>query len=223
MNTTNAADLEQGPAQRAGDRSDAPTFSPAPSAPAIAGSSTSASTIARSSTISQPTAMRPRRVSSRRRSSIARSSTTVLATDSDSPNTMPRHVRPAQQQAEARADRGGDGDLHDRARDRDRLDVQQVAQREVQADAEHQQDHADLGQLRRQGLVGDEARGERPDDHARQQVAHQRRQLQPVGQHAEHEGQHEADAEQGDQRGVVRHAGPRPGCGLIFASRRRFS
>ncbi len=57
------------------------------SAPATAGSSTSASTIARSSTISQPTAIRPRSVSSRCRSCSARSSTTVLATDSASPNT----------------------------------------------------------------------------------------------------------------------------------------
>ena len=37
------------------------------------------------------------------------------------------------------------------------------AMREVQADAEHQQDHADLGQLRAPGRVGDEAGRERPD------------------------------------------------------------
>src|SRR5690606_18556839 len=59
------------------------------SSPASAGSSTSASTQAMSSTISQPTAMRPRWVSTSRRSSSARSSTTVLAHDSDRPNTKP--------------------------------------------------------------------------------------------------------------------------------------
>ena len=60
-----------------------------PSGPASAGSTTRASTISRSSTISQPTAMRPRRLSTIWRSSRARSNTTVLATDSDNPNTRP--------------------------------------------------------------------------------------------------------------------------------------
>ncbi|MNX57446.1 hypothetical protein D3C86_882630 [compost metagenome] len=58
-----------------------------PSAPASGGSSTSTSTIARSSTTSQPTAMRPVKESRMPRLSSARSSTTVLATDSASPNT----------------------------------------------------------------------------------------------------------------------------------------
>jgi hypothetical protein len=44
----------------------------------------------------------------------------------------------------------------------------------VQADAEHQQDDADLGQLVGHALVGDEARRERPDQHAGKEVAHQR-------------------------------------------------
>ena len=45
--------------------------------------------MAMSSTISQPTAMRPRSVSISLRSCSARSNTTVLATDSASPNTTP--------------------------------------------------------------------------------------------------------------------------------------
>ncbi len=60
---------------------------PLPARPASPGSSTSTSTIARSSTTSQPTAMRPLAVSSTPRDSSARSSTTVLATDSETPNT----------------------------------------------------------------------------------------------------------------------------------------
>jgi hypothetical protein len=68
----------------------------------------------------------------------------------------------------------GHADLHQRAGHGDVLHRQQVAQREVQADAEHQQDHADLGQLRRERLVGDEARRERADHYAREQVADQR-------------------------------------------------
>ena len=60
-----------------------------PSVSASAGSITSASTIARSSTMSQPTAILPSEDCNALRSSRARSSTTVLATDSDSPNTRP--------------------------------------------------------------------------------------------------------------------------------------
>ena len=60
-----------------------------PSVSASAGSITSASTIARSSTMSQPTAILPSEDCSALRSSSARSSTTVLATDSDRPNTRP--------------------------------------------------------------------------------------------------------------------------------------
>ena len=56
-------------------------------ASASAGSSTSTKTITRSSTTSQPTAIRPFTESRAPRASSARSSTTVLATDSASPNT----------------------------------------------------------------------------------------------------------------------------------------
>ena len=41
----------------------------------------------------------------------------------------------------------GDGDLDQRAGHRDARDRQQILQREMQADAEHQQDDADLGEL----------------------------------------------------------------------------
>jgi hypothetical protein len=58
-----------------------------PSNGASAGSSTSTRTITRSSTISQPTAICPFTDSSTPRDSSARSSTTVLATESASPNT----------------------------------------------------------------------------------------------------------------------------------------
>ena len=58
-----------------------------------------------------------------------------------------------------------------------RSDRQQVLQREMQADAEHQQDDADLGELVRELLVGDEAGRERAHQHAGEQIADQRRGL----------------------------------------------
>ena len=44
------------------------------------------------------------------------------------------------------------------------------SQVEVQPDAEHQQDDADLRELFRQVAIGDEARRVRPDDDAGQQI-----------------------------------------------------
>ena len=63
----------------------------------------------------------------------------------------------------------------------------------MQADTEHQQDHADLGQLDGDILVGDKAGRERADDNACHQISDQRRQLEAVREHAKGEGEHEAD------------------------------
>ncbi len=58
---------------------------------------------------------------------------------------------------------------------------EQVLQREMQADAEHQQDDADLGELAAQAPVGDEAGRVGTDEHAGDEIADERRQPQPVG------------------------------------------
>ena len=91
-----------------------------------------------------------RPVSSALRSSSARSSTTVLATES----ARPKHEAGAEAtspraSAMRDAERRGDRDLRQRAGDGDPAHRQQVLDREVQADAEHQQDDADLGELAR--------------------------------------------------------------------------
>ena len=114
--------------------------------------------------------MRPRSVSSRRRSCKVRSTTTVLATDSATPKTKPAPTDQPSSQASAMPSSGPDHDLHDRAGDRDGAHRQKLVQRELQPDAEHQQDDADFGELVGDVLVGDEARRERADDDAGQQV-----------------------------------------------------
>ncbi len=167
---------------------------------ATTGSSTSASTMARSSTTSQPTAMRPRSLSRMWRSCRARTSTTVLATERARPKTKPAvHDQPSSRASPAPMTLASaiwiSGAGNSDARDR-----RQVLQREVQADAEHQQDDADLGQLAGQGNVGDEARRERPDHDACQQVADQRLDAQAVGDQAEDIGQHEARGDGGNER-----------------------
>ena len=124
---------------------------------AAAGISTSASTMARSSTISQPTAILPR-------SRLDQAPLLQRLQQHDGRGDRERQAedqaaaeRPAHQRAEPPAEQGGEGDLHDRAGHGDAAHRQQVLQRKMQADAEHQQDDADFGELRRQALVGDEA------------------------------------------------------------------
>ena len=59
----------------------------------------------------------------------------------------------------------------DRAGHRDAPHGEQFLDVELQADAEHQQDDADLGELLGEVRVGDEARRVRPDQRAGEQVA----------------------------------------------------
>jgi len=75
----------------------------------------------------------------------------------------------------------------------------------MQTDAEHQQDHADLRELVREGGVGDEAGRERADADAGDQITEQRRQPEPLRDHAEREREYEAGDDRGDQRRVMRH------------------
>ena len=113
--------------------------------------------------------------------------------------------RPAHRPGERHAHAGRRGDLHDRARHRDRLHREQVAEREMQADAEHQQDHADLGQFGRHPRIGDEAGGERPDDDPGEEIAGDRRDFEPVRQRAHSEGDDETGDDGADQGRMMRH------------------
>ena len=76
----------------------------------------------------------------------------------------------------------------------------------MQANAEHQQDDTDLGELIGDRLIGDEARRERADGDAGDEIADERRQLQPLGHEPESEGEHKAEYQGGDERGRMRHA-----------------
>ena len=70
----------------------------------------------------------------------------------------------------------------------------------MQADTEHQQHHADIGQLEGQMLVNHHAGAERPHHDTRQQISHQRRQFQALGSCAQHKGQANADDQHGNER-----------------------
>ena len=58
--------------------------------------------------------------------------------------------------------------------------------------AEVMEDDADLRELGREVDVGNEARREWPDQRPGDEIAHERRHAQPVGDGAENEGQHQA-------------------------------
>ena len=75
----------------------------------------------------------------------------------------------------------------------------------MKSNAEHQQDHADFGQFTRKMGIADKSWREGSDHDASDQIANQRRQLEPRGDHTEHEGEPQADGEQRDQRRGVGH------------------
>ena len=90
-------------------------------------------------------------------SASTRTSTTVLATDSAMPKTRPADQPHPKPMRDRRAEDRRDGALDDRARNRDAADGEQFVEVELEADAEHQEDDADLGELFGERRVGDEA------------------------------------------------------------------
>ena len=114
--------------------------------------------------------------------------TTVLATDSAMPNTMPADQSHPKALA-IRAPRAvATSALRDRARDRDPPDGEKLLDVELQADAEHEQDDADLGELLGDPAVGDESGCVRAHQDSREQVADDRRQADALRDVAQNEG-----------------------------------
>ena len=81
---------------------------------------------------------------------------------------------PSEAACQQRAEHRGDGALADGAGHGDLAHGQQLLDMELQADAEHQEDHADLGELLGQARIGHESRGVRTDQRTGQQVADDR-------------------------------------------------
>jgi hypothetical protein len=84
-------------------------------------------------------------------------STTVLATDSAMPNTIPLDQLQPRLPHEHRAQHCGNCTLRDGAGNRDPLDRQQLVDVELEAHSEHQQDHTDFGKLLRERRVRNES------------------------------------------------------------------
>ena len=122
------------------------------------------------------------------------------------PEDEARAPRPAEQVRHHGAEQGGDRDLHERAGEGNAPHGEQVADGEVDPDAEHEQDDADLRELLRQSGVDDDARCVGADDDAGEEVPDEGGHPQPDGEEPEQEGQAQAGGDRGDQCGLVGHA-----------------
>ena len=89
--------------------------------------------------------------------------------------------------------------LRDGAGNGDPPDRQQFLEMELQPDAEHQQDDAELGELIGQPDVGDESRRVGADDNPGEQVADDGREMQALGEIAEDERRGEPADKRGDE------------------------
>jgi hypothetical protein len=87
----------------------------------------------------------------------------------------------------------------------------------MQADAEHEEDDAHLGELARQLAVGDQTEGERAGEDAGDQIPDEGRQPQPVRGEPEDEGEDEGGGDSRDQCRLMRHCSPR----LTFSGHKR--
>ena len=132
-------------------------------------------------------------------SDSTRMSTTVLATDNPMPKTRP--AVPVQPKAWATSSPRPRGDraLRDRAGDRHAPDRDQLFDVELHADAEHQQDDADLGQLLRHVAVGHEAWRVRSDEESGDEIPDDRGEADAMGGEAEDQRRAEAAGERQDQ------------------------
>ena len=112
-------------------------------------------------------------------------------------------VAPAERACAGPSCDGGHHALGDRARHRDPPHPQELLRMEVHAHAEHEQDHADLGHLRGEPRVGDEARRVRADDQAREHVADEGGQAEALREPTEDESARQCAGERGNDGEVV--------------------
>ena len=101
-------------------------------------------------------------------------------------------------------DRAGNGDQHlqrSQAED-DQAQATQLGQVEFEPDREHQEDHAELGQIADAGAVAGQGQRMRPDQYPDDQITEDRRQLQIT---AQHDAQHGSDQVQQGQIERIEH------------------
>ena len=170
------------------------------------GSSTSSRMVKRSSTTSQPSATCPARVW--RRAVVAHDAGQHHGAGHGDGHAEHQtgHEAATQQAEDGGPGQRGGGYLDERAADGDMPHGQQILEMEMQADAEHEQDDADLRALGSGGGIRHEARRIGADQHARQQVAHQRGEAQFLREESQHGGGRQTASQRQDEIDVMGHA-----------------
>jgi hypothetical protein len=97
------------------------------------------------------------------------------------------------------SERRGGSTLSDGAGNRDSTNGKELFDVELQADAKHQQDDADLGELLGQGAIGDEPGRVRADQNASDQIPDNRRKPQPLRDEPASERGNKAGGQREDQ------------------------
>src|SRR5262249_20371101 len=85
-------------------------------------------------------------------------------------------------------------------------DSQQIVDRKMEADTEHQQHHADFGELIRKLNIGDKPGCGWANDNAGNEVTYQGGQLYPGGDKTHNQRQSQGGSDRGDQSNVMRHS-----------------
>src|SRR5215207_10631917 len=116
-----------------------------------------------------------------------------------------RAPRPSEDLGQAETKECHKGNLPDSTRYSDGADSQEVLQGNMQSDAEHEQDHANFGELRRQGLISHKARRGGPDQDTCQEIADKRREPEAVGEHAANECEPKTGNEGRDEARMMGH------------------
>ena len=119
-----------------------------------------------------------------------------------------RRPRPSDRAPEEGADRRRDSACHKGSGNDDRSHLEELAEVEMEADAEEEENNSELGHAAGQGGIGLEAGRVRPDDDASDQIADDWRESEPMRDRAEYERGGEAAGERENEIDVVHRGSP---------------
>ncbi len=125
--------------------------------------------------------------------------TTVLATERPMPKTSPAPNVQPESVSDSHAEDSRDDALRQRARHGDAPHGHELLDVKLQADAKHQEDDADLGELFRHVTIGHEAGRVRPDEQARDEITDDRGEPGALRREAKDKGGAEAASQGEDQ------------------------
>ena len=150
--------------------------------------------------------------------------TTVLATETASAEDERLPRRPTERQSEPEAEKRSRRSVWPSPPGiAIAADLHEVVVRELDADAEHQQDHADLGELECDFGVRGEAWRERPDHDSGEQIPDDRRETETSRDERPDQGRGQSDRDRRDEGGLVGHGRVLGGDPMVIDARARLT